>query len=107
MRTALVITLLVLAATILRAGDPTPFNNANDPIDMEALFPSEEGLVRIEVPGVDARDFLARFMGDTLFVPFTSLCDFLRIKSTVSPDQNRIEGRRHKHNILTSPRSSP
>lgn len=84
--------LLLAAATIVRAGDPTPFGNLGDAIDMESLLPSEEGLIRIEVSGVDARDFLARFMGDTLFVPFTTLCDFLRIKSEVAPDQSRMRG---------------
>lgn len=89
-----IIAILFLAPVLLRAGDPfgTPFGNPGEPVDMESLLPSEEGLIRIEVSGVDARDFLARFMGDTLFIPFTSFCDFLRIKSSVSTDNNMMSG---------------
>jgi len=64
----------------------------NELIDIEALSPSDDGLVRVEIPGMVANDMAARFMGDTLFIPFTAFCDMLRIKNSTSPDLTSLRG---------------
>lgn len=61
-------------------------------LDLESISPSDEGVVQIELPGIGARDFMTRFVGDTLFVPYMTFCDFLRIPNNVSPDYLRIGG---------------
>lgn len=88
----LTILLLLLAPIVAWAGGGDEGNSDADLIDYEKVSPSEDGLVLIEIPGVDAQDFLARFTGDTLFVPFTSFCDFLRIKSSISADRITLKG---------------
>lgn len=83
-RPLLIAILLLLAPAILPA-----LENPYEPegiVDYETMIPSEEGLVRIEVSGIVSNDFLARFVGDTLFLPFTSFCDMLHIRSEVSSD---------------------
>lgn len=61
-------------------------------LDLESISPSDEGVVQIELPGVGARDFMTRFVGDTLFLPYMSFCDFLRIPNNVSPDYLELGG---------------
>ena len=64
------------------AGDPGP--------DPPVLF--EEGIVEIEIPGIDTRDFVVRYFGDTLYLPYLALCDYLRIPASLSPDNSILEG---------------
>ncbi len=61
-------------------------------IGVDFVTPSEEGLVQVEVHGVAAADLIARFVGDTLFVPYILLSDFLRIPNSVSRDGRTITG---------------
>jgi len=82
-RSLLLVLLLLMPLAHAAAGNPA---GNPDLVDFETVSPSEEGLIRIEVSGVAVNDFLARFVGDTLFVPYISFCDFLRIRSEVSPD---------------------
>ncbi len=89
MTRAIFITLLLLLAPCLLPALPPP-DAAPLFIDFETITPSEEGLVRIEVSGIVSSDFLARFVGDTLFVPFTSFCDLLHIRSEVSADLSTL-----------------
>jgi hypothetical protein len=56
------------------------------------VTPSEEGVVLVEVPGIASSDFVARFVGDTVFVPYILLSDFLRIPNSVAPDYSTISG---------------
>ncbi len=81
----LLIALLLMLAPATLPALATPYEPEGI-IDYETLLPSEEGLVRIEVSGIVSNDFLARFMGDTLFLPFTSFCDLLHVRSEVSDD---------------------
>lgn len=66
--------------------DPKGLSKETEVLDVEALFPSEEGLVNIQVGTIAEHDFLARYMNDSLFVPFTGVADLLRLNSSISPD---------------------
>ncbi|MEP7217795.1 MAG: hypothetical protein ABI876_02705, partial [Bacteroidota bacterium] len=54
--------------------------------------PLEEGVAQAEVAGIARHDFVAQFSGDTLLLPYLSLCDFLRIPAGISPDNMILEG---------------
>jgi hypothetical protein len=89
MLTAILVTAAILRpATALAGGalDPKEASKETEVLDVETLFPSEEGLVSVQVTGVASHDFLARFMGDTIFIPFVGVSDFLRLNNTVSSD---------------------
>lgn len=61
-------------------------------VDLESIAPSDEGVIQIDIPGIGSRDFLSRFVGDTLFLPYMTFCDFLRIPINVSPDYLELSG---------------
>lgn len=86
-RTLLIALLLLIPFAVDAADLP---KGTPDLIDFESMVPSEEGLIRIDVSGIASDDFLARFVGDTLFLPFIPFCDFLRIRSDVSPDLSTL-----------------
>ncbi|MDB5034740.1 MAG: hypothetical protein JWQ98_1981 [Chlorobi bacterium] len=88
---SLILLLLVLVPNISMAGDrtgKTPDSGA-DPIPPDPL---EEGVAQAEVAGIARHDFVAQFSGDTLFLPYLSLCDFLRIPAGISSDNSTLEG---------------
>ncbi|MEO5929654.1 MAG: hypothetical protein ABIR47_06965, partial [Candidatus Kapaibacterium sp.] len=61
-------------------------------IDIETLSPSEDGPVRVDIPGVASNDMGARYAGDSLFLPFLAFCDMLRIRAAVSDDRMTLSG---------------
>lgn len=77
------------------AGDPS-LTKEGDPADrvedLLLLPPLEEGVVNVEVLGVAARDFVAQFAADTLYLPYLSLCDLLRIPATLSEGNDLLSG---------------
>jgi hypothetical protein len=88
--------MLLLAGDIVvsakPADDPTTETEESGLIDIESISPSDDGLVRIEVPGMISSDIAARYAGDTLFIPYTTFCDLLRIKNSISPDHATLRG---------------
>lgn len=94
MKRSLLILLLTLfqVAVAVADGEGSAPEGEGDLLDYEQVSPSEDGLVLIEVPGVASQDFMARFTGDTLYVPFIAFCDFLRIKSSITPDALVMSG---------------
>jgi hypothetical protein len=61
-------------------------------VDMELLIPSDEGVVQVEVAGVDSKDLVGRYVGDSLFLPYGALCDFLHFRNRVTEDLATISG---------------
>ena len=88
--------LLPCIGLVALAGDPPAGGglDAGDRFADEpgALAPLEEGLVNVEVLGIASQDFVAQYASDTLYLPFLTLCDFLRIPAGVSPDNSTLSG---------------
>ncbi len=108
LRSWMVALLLTLAPAIASAtgGLPTDLNKETEVLDIEALFPSEEGLVKVEVSGIDSHDFLARYMGDSLFIPYQGICDFIRMTNSISPDLMTMTGEIDRKGAFTISRAS-
>ena len=86
--------MLLLAGNIVASAKPAgdPAAEESGLVDIESISPSDDGLVRIEVPGMISTDVAARYAGDTLFIPYTTFCDLLRIKNSISPDHATLRG---------------
>ncbi len=66
----------------------------------------DEGLVQIEVAGIETRDFVVRFVGDTLFLPLIEINDFLLVHYDISPDMQRISILREEEESIDINRST-
>lgn len=57
---------------------------------LRAQPPTEDGIIRLDVPGVVSRDLGARFAGDTLYLSYSSFTGFLGIINHVSSNRDTL-----------------